>query len=98
MDRGAFVVVGYRDASAVFFAVVPSRRRRRPAYKHEKDTPAYARKRVAQCTKGYRVKATAPVLAAHRCPIIQRFYQRPFEVDPELENVFNVVKKETTSP
>ncbi|TCG05039.1 hypothetical protein BZM27_36780 [Paraburkholderia steynii] len=23
--------------------------------------------------------------------IIQRFYQRPFEVHPELENVFNVV-------
>lgn len=36
------------------------------------------------------VKATAPVLAEHGNAIIQRFYTRLFEVQPELRNVFNI--------
>lgn len=36
------------------------------------------------------VKATAPVLAVHGFAIIQRFYERLFQANPELKNVFNV--------
>ena len=78
-------------ASVVFFAVPPPQRRRRLAYKHEKDQPILCEEKGGAMHEGYRVKATAPVLTAHRYPIIQRFYQRPFEVHPELENEFNVV-------
>jgi nitric oxide dioxygenase len=40
------------------------------------------------------VKATAPVLAEHGYPIIQRFYKRLFEAHPELKNVFNMAHQE----
>jgi len=40
------------------------------------------------------VKATAPVLAEHGYPIIQRFYQRLFEAHPELKNTFNMAHQE----
>jgi nitric oxide dioxygenase len=40
------------------------------------------------------VKATAPVLAEHGYPIIQRFYERLFQAHPELKNVFNMVHQE----
>lgn len=40
------------------------------------------------------VKATAPVLAEHGYPIIQRFYERLFQDHPELKNVFNMVHQE----
>ncbi|MPW19697.1 NO-inducible flavohemoprotein [Paraburkholderia sp. CNPSo 3157] len=40
------------------------------------------------------VKATAPVLAEHGYPIIQRFYRRLFDAHPELENVFNMAHQE----
>ena len=40
------------------------------------------------------VKATAPVLAEHGHPIIQRFYKRLFEAHPELKNVFNMAHQE----
>ncbi|MBB5503305.1 NO-inducible flavohemoprotein [Paraburkholderia sp. MM5384-R2] len=40
------------------------------------------------------VKATAPVLAEHGYPIIQRFYRRLFEAHPELKNVFNMAHQE----
>jgi nitric oxide dioxygenase len=40
------------------------------------------------------VKATAPVLAEHGYPIIQRFYLRLFEAHPELKNVFNMAHQE----
>ncbi|PMS33360.1 nitric oxide dioxygenase [Trinickia symbiotica] len=40
------------------------------------------------------VKATAPVLAEHGYPIIQRFYERLFEAHPELKNVFNMAHQE----
>jgi nitric oxide dioxygenase len=40
------------------------------------------------------VKATAPVLAQHGYPIIQRFYQRLFQAHPELKNVFNMAHQE----
>ncbi|SAL83926.1 nitric oxide dioxygenase [Caballeronia arvi] len=40
------------------------------------------------------VKATAPVLAQHGYPIIQRFYLRLFQAHPELKNVFNMAHQE----
>ncbi|KDP88281.1 NO-inducible flavohemoprotein [Cupriavidus basilensis] len=40
------------------------------------------------------VKSTAPVLAEHGYPIIQRFYKRMFEAHPELKNVFNMAHQE----
>jgi nitric oxide dioxygenase len=40
------------------------------------------------------VKATAPVLAEHGYPIIQRFYKRLFEAHPELKNTFNMAHQE----
>ncbi|SAL24154.1 nitric oxide dioxygenase [Caballeronia cordobensis] len=40
------------------------------------------------------VKATAPVLAEHGYPIIQRFYSRLFQAHPELKNVFNMAHQE----
>ncbi|HEY4350856.1 MAG TPA: NO-inducible flavohemoprotein [Paraburkholderia sp.] len=40
------------------------------------------------------VKATAPVLAEHGYPIIQRFYTRLLEAHPELKNVFNMAHQE----
>ncbi|SAK90257.1 nitric oxide dioxygenase [Caballeronia hypogeia] len=40
------------------------------------------------------VKATAPVLAEHGYPIIQRFYLRLFQAHPELKNVFNMAHQE----
>lgn len=40
------------------------------------------------------VKATAPVLAEHGYPIIQRFYSRLFDAHPELKNVFNMAHQE----
>ncbi|MDM0109241.1 NO-inducible flavohemoprotein [Variovorax sp. J22R24] len=40
------------------------------------------------------VKATAPVLAVHGYAIIQRFYQRLFEAQPELKNIFNMRHQE----
>ncbi|SAL02221.1 nitric oxide dioxygenase [Caballeronia calidae] len=40
------------------------------------------------------VKATAPVLAEHGYPIIQRFYERLFQAHPELKNVFNMAHQE----
>ncbi|MEM5365376.1 NO-inducible flavohemoprotein [Paraburkholderia azotifigens] len=40
------------------------------------------------------VKATAPVLAEHGYPIIQRFYTRLFEAHPELKNTFNMAHQE----
>jgi nitric oxide dioxygenase len=41
------------------------------------------------------VKATAPVLAVHGFAIIQRFYARLFQANPELKNVFNVRHQES---
>ena len=40
------------------------------------------------------VKATAPVLAEHGYPIIERFYLRLFQAHPELKNVFNMAHQE----
>ena len=40
------------------------------------------------------VKATAPVLAQHGYPIIERFYRRLFESHPELKNIFNMAHQE----
>ncbi|EIM93870.1 bifunctional nitric oxide dioxygenase/dihydropteridine reductase 2 [Paraburkholderia hospita] len=40
------------------------------------------------------VKATAPVLAEHGYPIVQRFYRRLFEAHPELKNTFNMAHQE----
>ncbi|MBP0590296.1 NO-inducible flavohemoprotein [Paraburkholderia sp. LEh10] len=40
------------------------------------------------------VKATAPVLAEHGYPIIQRFYKRLFDAHPELRNTFNLAHQE----
>lgn len=40
------------------------------------------------------VKATAPALAEHGYPIIQRFYTRLFDAHPELKNVFNMAHQE----
>ncbi|CAE6775341.1 NO-inducible flavohemoprotein [Paraburkholderia domus] len=40
------------------------------------------------------VKATAPVLAQHGLPIIERFYRRLFDAHPELKNTFNMAHQE----
>jgi nitric oxide dioxygenase len=40
------------------------------------------------------VKATAPVLAEHGYPIIQRFYARLLSAHPELKNLFNMAHQE----
>lgn len=40
------------------------------------------------------VKATAPVLAQHGYPIIERFYRRLFDAHPELKNVFNMAHQD----
>jgi nitric oxide dioxygenase len=48
---------------------------------------------LTQQTKNI-VKATAPALAEHGYPIIERFYRRLFEAHPELKNVFNMAHQE----